>query len=324
MCWTTCGLGIVASAPKKDDLQPTKKDKVEPSKKNEVEGDAVRDVEVKSDKPYKMDSNPLGTTLKPPYKMDSNPLGKALIINNRDFSGTDYKLREGTDIDADKVRHLFQKDLSFEVNRLDDQTAVQMQNALQDLAKANHSKYDCVVVVILSHGEDGKIIGTDGKGVPVDDITGYFKSNPTLKDKPKLFFIQACRGKSRDAGIVMDGIDDQDPASSEEKLIKQVLQEDEVDAKIESVTTDADLLLSYATTPGFASWRDKRTGSWYIQALVEVIENYAAEEHLTQMLTMVNHKLATEFESHYGKQRVKQMPAPLTKLTKKLFFKPQL
>jgi hypothetical protein len=309
MCWTTCGLGIVASAPKKDDLQPTKKDKVEPSKKNEVEGDAGHDVKVESDEPY---------------KMDSNPLGRALIINNKVFSGKKYKLRKGTDIDAKAVHDLFKEDLSFKVNRLDDQTAVQMRNALQDLAKANHSKYDCVVVVILSHGKDGEVIGTDGDGVPVDDITGYFKSNPTLKDKPKLFFIQACRGKSRDAGIVMDGIDDQDPASSEEKLIKQVLQEDEVDAKIESVTTDADLLLSYATTPGFASWRDKRTGSWYIQALVEVIKNYAAKEDLASMLTRVNRKVAIECESKCSNKRVKQMPAPLTKLTKKLFFKPQL
>ena len=57
---------------------------------------------------------------------------------------------------------------------------------------------DCnsAVVVLMSHGDTGYINGTDGGKVEVKDIQAEFdgKTCPNLKGKPKLFFIQACRG----------------------------------------------------------------------------------------------------------------------------------
>ena len=38
---------------------------------------------------------------------------------------------------------------------------------------------------------------------------------------------------------------------------------------------EADFLFGFATVPGYVSYRSTRTGTWYIQALTEVLDEYA-------------------------------------------------
>lgn len=67
---------------------------------------------------------------------------------------------------------------------------------VEKLRNYNHSMYDCFIIAILSHGDEGAIYGTDGDLVTLEDIMYQFGANrcPTLSGKPKLFFVQACRG----------------------------------------------------------------------------------------------------------------------------------
>ena len=54
------------------------------------------------------------------------------------------------------------------------------------------------IFVIMSHGGKGHVEGTDGNPLYVDeDIITPFDGNhcPVLKGIPKVFLIQACRGK---------------------------------------------------------------------------------------------------------------------------------
>lgn len=63
--------------------------------------------------------------------------------------------------------------------------------------KEEHKDVDSTVVVIMSHGASGdKCYGSDGEHVDYADIIDMFNNCncPNLKDKPKMFFIQACRG----------------------------------------------------------------------------------------------------------------------------------
>lgn len=90
--------------------------------------------------------------------------------------------------------------LGFLPRVYDDLTADQIQASLIDVAfKTDHSKYDCLVCCILSHGASGKLYGTDGRLIEIKEITGFFKGGicQTLRGKPKLFFIQACQGKEK-------------------------------------------------------------------------------------------------------------------------------
>ncbi len=59
------------------------------------------------------------------------------------------------------------------------------------VAGEDHSDADCFVCVILSHGEEGYVYGTNGR-VSIDSIIKNFKgdASPSLAGKPKLFFIQ--------------------------------------------------------------------------------------------------------------------------------------
>ena len=68
---------------------------------------------------------------------------------------------------------------------------------LKNFAKLEfHNDVDSCIVVLLSHGVDGAIVGSDCENVPLQDLFLYFDGQncPKLLRKPKLFFIQACRG----------------------------------------------------------------------------------------------------------------------------------
>ncbi|KAI0242722.1 Caspase-7 [Lamellibrachia satsuma] len=188
---------------------------------------------------------------------------------------------------------------------------VALRTAGGGVAEDDHSDADCFVCVILSHGEEGVVYGTDGK-VPLDKLLGYFKGDicPSLAGKPKLFFIQACRGRRYDFGTV--------------------LGEDQVDAlpvaNTRKIPTEADFLIAYSVVPGHFSWRNNVDGSWFVQALCRVFEQHGSSIDLLQMMTLVNKIVAYDFESctddNFTSQ-MKQVPCIVSMLTKQVFFKPK-
>lgn len=94
--------------------------------------------------------------------------------------------------------------LGFIVTIYKDLTAKDMAAVMHGLSTLDHSKYNAVVVCILSHGDEHVVFGVDGVPKPIRDLTMYFRSSKcrSLADKPKLFFIQACQGKTRQTGKI--------------------------------------------------------------------------------------------------------------------------
>lgn len=130
------------------------------------------------------------------YRMNKNPRGVAVIINNREFlrsSGMQNYPRNGTDVDRDKLKSLFQK-LLFDVRVYDNQRCYEIRRKLKELAAMDYSNYNAVIFTMLSHGEEGVIYGIDEK-MEIKQITEYFKGK-SFAGKPKIFFFQACRGRS--------------------------------------------------------------------------------------------------------------------------------
>uniref|UniRef100_A0A914P0Y1 Caspase family p20 domain-containing protein n=1 Tax=Panagrolaimus davidi TaxID=227884 RepID=A0A914P0Y1_9BILA len=66
-----------------------------------------------------------------------------------------------------------------------------------------HKFYDSSIVFVLTHGEKDALCGSDDQQVNIHDFLSCFNSKnaPMLKGKPKLFFLQACRGTSCDPGV---------------------------------------------------------------------------------------------------------------------------
>ncbi|XP_074970054.1 caspase-9 [Phalacrocorax aristotelis] len=261
------------------------------------------------------------------YQLKADPCGYCLILNNVNFSrGSDLSTRDGSDVDCKKLEKRF-KALRFNVLTRRNLKAEEMVSELQKLARRDHGALDCCIVVILSHGCQtshiqfpGGIYGTDGKPIPIEKIVNYFNGSncPSLRGKPKLFFIQACGGEQRDQGFLVDcdSSGDEAPGGSLQSDVTPYWapegHADEPDA-VASLPTPSDILVSYSTFPGFVSWREVSSGSWYVETLDSVLQQYARSEDLLNMLLRVANAVS-------AKGKYKQIPGCFNFLRKKFFF----
>lgn len=259
------------------------------------------------------------------YSMKCKPHGWCLIVNNVDFEHLNR--RGGSDLDAQKLENLFTQ-LQYKVKMVRNQTSKQLKETLLQFAKSDdHRAADSMVVCLLSHGLEGQIYGVDGVLVSIPDLLALFNGYMAkdLVGKPKLFFIQACRGSDFDHGADMtDGAHirrDSLVKRTTEQLLSAVFPTDKVETFVgpKSLPAEADMLVAYSTVPGYVSWSNLQKGSWFVQAIVDVFNAYAREEDVVSMLVRVNGKVAREFETF---NRKKQIPAPVIMLTKKVFFFP--
>ncbi|KAM9242524.1 caspase-9 [Dugong dugon] len=262
------------------------------------------------------------------YVLEADPCGYCLIINNVNFClKSGLSSRTGSDVDCEKLQRRFRL-LHFMVEVKCDLTAKDMLLALGEMAQREHGALDCCVVVILSHGCQashrqfpGAVYGTDGYSVSIERIVNIFNgtSCPSLGGKPKLFFIQACGGEQKDHGFEVASASPEDWASgSNPESDAAPFQEgpgssDQPDA-VASLPTPSDIFVSYSTFPGFVSWRDSRSGSWYIETLDGVLEQWADSEDLQTLLLRVANAVSE-------KGIYKQIPGYFNFLRKKLFFK---
>eukprot|EP00795_Rhopilema_esculentum_P010348 gene10348-19048_t len=108
------------------------------------------------------------------YEMDSEQQGYCLIINNIGH-------------ETQPLETIF-SGMKFKVEMAENKTANEMQSIFQGLANSNLSRFNCLVIFILTDGQHNETYGFDGNKLHIDDIHGPFKSCPSLKRKPKLFF----------------------------------------------------------------------------------------------------------------------------------------
>ncbi|XP_078499976.1 caspase-7-like [Lissotriton helveticus] len=245
------------------------------------------------------------------YNMNYAHVGKCVIINNKNFQGsTEMDTRRGTSKDAQDIQTCFQN-LGFQVSIKKDQTCEKIKALLRKVAEEDHSDNACFACVLLSHGEAGCIYGTDGM-IEIKDLTTPFRGDRcrSLVGKPKLFFIQACRGQQLDTGIEADAASDSDS------------EEDETSPK-NKIPVEADFLLAYSTVEGYYAWRNEQHGSWFIQSLSKVLTEHGRQLEIMQILTRVNFMVATGYESEQADpyyNNKKQMPCITSMLTKELYF----
>ncbi|XP_047647938.1 caspase-9 isoform X2 [Phacochoerus africanus] len=232
------------------------------------------------------------------YVLNADPCGHCLIINNVNFCHeSGLRTRTGSNIDCERMQRRFHL-LRFVVDVKCNLTA-----------KASHLQFP------------GAVYGTDGCPVSVEKIVNIFNgtSCPSLGGKPKLFFIQACGGEQKDHGFEVASPSPEDrTADSNPEPDAAPFQEgpgavDQPDA-VSSLPTPSDILVSYSTFPGFVSWRDTTSGSWYIETLDGVLEQWAHCEDLLTLLLRVSNAVSV-------KGIYKQIPGCFNFLRKKLFFK---
>ncbi|KAM8879872.1 caspase-3a [Spinachia spinachia] len=250
--------------------------------------------------PEEVDAKPNAHSFR--YSLRFPCIGQCIIINNKNFDRrTGMNQRNGTDVDAANAMKVFAK-LGYKVTVYNDQSVEQIKRVLTSVSKEDHSCYASFVCVLLSHGDEGLFFGTDGS-VPLKCLTSLYRGDrcKSLVGKPKLFFIQACRGTELDAGIEAD--------SGEDGTTR--------------IPVEADFLYAFSTAPGYYSWRNTMTGSWFMQSLCDMISKYGKELELQHIMIRVNNKVAVEFESvsnSPGFDARKQIPCIVSMLTKEMYF----
>ncbi|XP_057317117.1 caspase-7-like isoform X2 [Hydractinia symbiolongicarpus] len=268
-----------------------------------------------------------GGSRPPEYSMKSIPRGKCLIFSNsfengvKLYTGAVLKERKGTEHDVSNLKKTFEW-LGFEVTVYPDHTASEMSEVLEHVAaKEDHENYDCFVCCILSHGFDGGVYGNDGRKVKLADIKTIFEGNncPKLFQKPKLFFIQACQGENDGKGV---SIESDSPMAPQQNA--QVSQEIVRVRLHKEIPSNADFLIFMATSSGTISWRNPKTGSWFIQCLCDVFQKRAMTWSLSQMLLEVNNKIAEKEDKTPEGEVAKQMSdAGRNTMRMELYFYPR-
>lgn len=240
--------------------------------------------------------------------MDHRYRGYCIIFDIENFEPSkNLPRRHGSSVDSNGLYNLF-RSMSFDVRIYKNLTRKQIAISLEQVAKLDHSNNDCFACCIMTHGEHGYIYGTDGK-MPINLMFDYFLGDkcPTLVGKPKMFFVQACQGDKLDHGV-------------------NVVADDALDSTTEYIKlpAHADFLVAYSTLAGFYSWRNTQEGSWFMQALIQVLGDYHEDLDLLTMLTIVNHRVAY-YKSSNAKSpefnEKKQVPCITSMLTRRVFLK---
>uniref|UniRef100_A0A3B3IM94 Caspase 8, apoptosis-related cysteine peptidase n=1 Tax=Oryzias latipes TaxID=8090 RepID=A0A3B3IM94_ORYLA len=215
------------------------------------------------------------------YSFTHEPRGLCVIFNNKlFFPESNLGERGGTEKDEKSLNNLFHR-FGFEVVVHNNLTADLIESEITKLGQRNFSHDDALVVCVLSHGDNGCVYGIDGKKVQLRALTLPFTSSEVKGDAE--------------------------------------LEADASSSTSNSVPNDADFLLGMATVAECKSFRNKYTGSIYIQELCRQLERAAESSKMEDILGVLVHVNREVSKGVFLNK--KQMPEPKYTLTKKVVLK---
>ncbi|RWS25232.1 caspase-like protein [Leptotrombidium deliense] len=218
--------------------------------------------------------------IRPLYKFKK---GLCLIFNHEDFDiiqadGNKLNSRFGTEIDKNAIVSFFQEIGFIVPEPFQDMKVDEIKQTLLKYAR-NEDKldYDLLACFILTHGNRDQLCAKDNRYPSIMLYEPFLPQNcELLKDKPKLFFLNACQGEGYDGGFKFDACDV--PIDTPE---------------------DDDFFVSMSSVPGFKSWRSSATGSFYIESLIRTLRKSRIEnphEDINSIITTVQREIASKVE----------------------------
>uniref|UniRef100_A0A8C3YEE0 Caspase-1 n=1 Tax=Catagonus wagneri TaxID=51154 RepID=A0A8C3YEE0_9CETA len=197
----------------------------------------------------------------------------ALIICNTEFEN--LPRRDGADVDIRDMKILLE-DLGYSVDVKENLTALDMTIELKAFAaRPEHKSSDSTFLVLMSHGIQAGICGKKySEKVPdVLEVNTVFQilntwNCPSLKDKPKVIIIQACRGEKQGVVWIKDAVGASESCSL-------LAAEDFEDDAIKKAHIEKDFIAFCSSTPDNVSWRHPMLGSLFIIKLIKILQEYA-------------------------------------------------
>lgn len=259
------------------------------------------------------------------YNMSHEKRGLAIVISYSEFDDPNSLApRKCASHDADLCKASLER-LGYEVKpHLENPKKDELLNILKAASRYDHSDCDSLIVVFMSHGKHDEktnkeyVFARDREVLTSQLWENFTAENcPTLAGKPKMFFIQACRGDKTDGGVLV-------------KKRKAAIVTDHVTItpKTEeySIPVYADMLVMWATYPGMSAFKSPRFGeetSVFIHFLTKVLDEEGSREDLASMLLRVTREVGIEYESRSTKEdlhKKKQIPYTMSTLMRKVKF----
>ena len=114
------------------------------------------------------------------------------ILSSSNF--TKHEILEGYSEDVKNITKTFEG-LNFNVHPKEVLEVNKMEIVFNKWLSIEFSGAQCIVCFILTHGDEyGVLYGRNGHTISVDNIISKFNECDNLRGKPKMFFLQACRG----------------------------------------------------------------------------------------------------------------------------------
>ena len=236
--------------------------------------------------------------------------GYALIINNIDIDRREK--RSGAEHDGAKLAKSLTK-LGYKLVDGDvhiNCTAGRIKELVTKSLNIDHTSYDSFICCIMSHGDSGYVFGVDDRRIYLHEVERQVMECKTLIGKPKIFFVQACRGGTTpDAHKVAT---DDDHARTGNILLPEA----------------CDVFFGYATSPDTKACRFIDDGSWYIIELCKAFDEHPKEDLLT-IVQSAHYEVAMNPSYVYTRMEdgmmksYKQSPQMVSTLVKKVYFNPQ-
>ena len=211
------------------------------------------------------------------YDMRHEMHGVAVIINNTKFDRHDE--RKGSNRDEFNLTQAFiflgyrvmvcKNFKSHEIESFFD--TIDRRLELSNAKDANKVANDSFVCCMLSHGCKGAIIGSDSEPVNIQSIELSLEQSKMLESKPKMLFVQACRGDNP-GRVFADG-------------------------------GDPDIFTSYATQEGDQAYREDDKGSWYATELSKVLCKKAKAKPLRDIQREVEEAVCKQYS--YGAYKIR-------------------
>lgn len=197
------------------------------------------------------------------YRNLSTPRGLVLIFNFY-FTGQGRHERSGAKRDSFNLKSLFQR-MGYQVYLCEDFSRADMERVLTDI-KSNYLLKHCdsFIVFVLSHGKDTQTFatgnGSEGECMTIVDLRSKFVDNqcPALAGKPKLFFVNFCRGNKLEPQMAFDGI-----------------------SPVEQ--SPRDMAFVYSSIDSFKAPRHPEKGTMFVQAWCKVLAEHAHDKELNEL-----------------------------------------
>ncbi|CAH1372229.1 unnamed protein product [Tenebrio molitor] len=238
------------------------------------------------------------------YPRNGKDPGLVLIFNQECFEDKKYRLGSRRDVN-ELITCMSRIGFNIHENHIfTDYTRDKILNLINKIAQEDLSQINSLIVFFLTHGDEFNRLHAYDVSVDTHELWEVFDKCEDLKNKPKMFVFQACKG------------DNYSTISKHTNKTIQLVP----DSTFNTNHIGPDMLIVYSTTEGNVSFRDPKTGTWFIQELCKNFSAYGRRDDVISLITRTTKCLCRNYYHNDQDAIKKQMPVFVSTLKKKFYL----